>query len=136
MAKKTVKPGVKEYTASCVSCGALVTEDTKFVSAGRNYCTNCAIISKREEPAFRAPEGALKWLCYIVSFISPLAGFVMGVIFLSARDQACRTFGRHCMIVVCLSLALIFIFVISTVIAGAMGMGAEYGGPNIGEGYY
>ncbi len=136
MAKKTVKDPVKEYTASCVSCGALVTEDTRFVSAGRNYCTNCAIISKREEPALKAPEGIIKWICYLVSFLSPLAGFVLGIIFLSQKDTVSRAFGRHCMIVVCISLALIFMFVMITVIMSAMGLGADYAGPNIGEGYY
>ena len=136
MAKKTEKTAAKEYTASCVSCGALVTEDTKFTSNGRNYCTNCAIISKREEPALKVPEGALKWLCYIVSFLSPLAGFVLAVIFLSQKDQASRAFGRHCTIVLCISLAFIFFFLLIMVIGGIMGIGGDYSGPNIGEGYY
>jgi ABC-type Fe3+ transport system permease subunit len=135
MAKKA-KTGAKEYTASCVSCGALVTEETKFVSGGRNYCTSCAIISKKEEPALKVPEGIIKWLCYLVSFLSPLAGFVLGIIFLSQKDQASRVFGRHCVIVICISLALISVFLLITCMMAVMGIGGDYSGPYIGEGYY
>jgi hypothetical protein len=135
MAKKA-KTEAREYTASCVSCGALVTEDTKFVSNGRNYCTSCAIISKKEEPALRVPEGIIKWLCYLVSFLSPPAGFVLGIIFLSQKDQVSRAFGRHCVIVLCISLVLISVFLLMTVIMAVMGIGGDYSGPYIGEGYY
>lgn len=136
MTKKTLKSEVKEYTASCVSCGTLVSEDKKFVSAGRNYCTSCAIISKKEDPALKAPEGAVKWLCYFVSFVSPLAGFVLSIIFLSQKDLTGRSFGRHNMIVVCVSLAIISIFVLMSLIMSVLGFGGEMTGPFIGEGYY
>jgi ABC-type Fe3+ transport system permease subunit len=136
MAKKIVKNAIKEYSASCVTCGTLVTDEAKFFSNGKNYCTSCAIISRKEEPALRVPEGVIKWICYAVSFLSPFTGFALGIVFLSQKEQASRSFGRHCMIVMCISLALILMFLIISAIMGIMGMGGDYAGPNIGEGYY
>lgn len=134
--EKIQKKTVKEYTASCVSCGSLITEDMKFYSEGKNYCTKCAMISKKEEPALRTPLGFVKWLCYLVSFLSPLSGFVLGIIFLSQKDADSRTFGRHCIVVMGISLALILIFLIFSAVMGIMGLGGDYTGPNIMEGYY
>jgi hypothetical protein len=72
-----------------------------------------------------------------VSFISPFAGFALGIVFLSqVNDQPSRNFGRHCMILMGASLMLIALFLIVSVIMSVMGMGADYAGPNIGEGYY
>lgn len=43
---------------------------------------------KRPEPA---------WLFYILSFIEPVAGIVVGVIFMMKRDVACKDFGKICL---------------------------------------
>ena len=136
MAKKSGKKAVKEYTASCVSCGTLVCEEQKFALSGKNYCTSCAILAKKEEPALSVPSGIVKWLCYLVSFFGPLAGFVLAIVYLSQKDAAAKSFGRHCMIVVCISLFLIAGFLLLSFIAGLAGVGAGTSGLNIGEGYY
>ncbi len=136
MPKKLKREAEIEYTAACVSCGALVPESQKFVSGGKNYCTSCAIISRREEPALHVPAGIVKWICYLVSFLSPFAGFALGLVFLSQKDQESRNFGRHCIIVMCISLSIILLFVIVSMILSALAIGGGNLGLNIGEGYY
>jgi hypothetical protein len=39
-----------------------------------------------------------RWLFYVLSFIVPIAGIILGVIYLTKDDAECKTFGRNCMI--------------------------------------
>lgn len=43
----------------------------------------------------RRPEPA--WLFYVLSFIEPVAGIVVGVIFMMKRGAACKDFGKICL---------------------------------------
>ena len=44
----------------------------------------------------RPPEP--RWLFYVLSFIVPLAGIVIGVIYLTKDDAECKKFGKTCII--------------------------------------
>lgn len=63
-----------------------------------------------------------RWLFYVISFIIPLAGIIIGVIYLTKPDPECKTFGRNCIIaavaavvVCCLCYVLYFVGVFSIV---------------------
>lgn len=133
--KTPVKETATVNTAACVNCGTLLTDDQKYVSEGRSYCATCAILPRKQEPALAAPAGLLKWLCYLVAFFSPLAGFVLGVVFFLQKDNESRSFGRHCFIVVAISLIIIVLFLVVSAVIGML-TGAGNSGVNIGEGYY
>jgi len=119
-----------------VNCGSLITEEQKFTLSGRNYCPNCAITARSEKPALNPPSGVLRFICYIVTFFSPFAGFVLGVVFLSQESTQSRNFGRTCVIIMCVSLALMLVFFILALALGGLGASAASSGVNMGEGYY
>jgi hypothetical protein len=135
MARIPKKAIVSENTAACVNCGTLLTDEQKYISEGRSFCANCAMLPKKQEPALTVPAGILKWVCYIASFFSPLAGFAIGLIFFSQKNNESKSFGRHCFIVAGISLALIFLFVAASMVIGILTAGGN-AGINIGEGYY
>lgn len=39
-----------------------------------------------------------KWLFYIISFIIPIAGLIIGIIYLTKDDPECKAFGKNCII--------------------------------------
>lgn len=39
-----------------------------------------------------------RWLFYLISFIVPIAGIVIGVIYLTKDDPECKAFGKNCII--------------------------------------
>jgi hypothetical protein len=39
-----------------------------------------------------------RWLFYILSFIIPLAGIILGVIYLTKPDDENKRFGKNCLI--------------------------------------
>lgn len=45
-----------------------------------------------------APEGGLKILLYIVSFLVPLAGIIVGIIFYTKNTAEEKQFGKMCII--------------------------------------
>lgn len=135
MARTAKKTEVKENTAACVNCGTLLTEDQKYISEGRSFCATCAILPKKTDPALSVPSGILKWLCYIAAFLSPLAGFAIGLVFFSQKDDESRRFARHCFIVMGISLVLIFLFVAASAVIGMLTSGGGTG-MSMGEGYY
>jgi hypothetical protein len=39
-----------------------------------------------------------RWLFYVLSFFVPVAGIVIGAIYMGKADADCRTFGKNCII--------------------------------------
>jgi hypothetical protein len=39
-----------------------------------------------------------EWLFYVLSFFIPLLGIILGVIYMSKPVQACKSFGRVCLV--------------------------------------
>lgn len=57
---------------------------------------NGDIITPEERKQDKPPEP--RWLFYILSFIIPLAGIILGAIYLSKQDPECKKFGKTCLI--------------------------------------
>ncbi|MCP4231415.1 MAG: hypothetical protein GY771_14875 [bacterium] len=51
-----------------------------------------------------------KWLFYVLSFFLPAAGIVMGAIFASISDTASKEFGKYCLIIATIPVALLILF--------------------------
>ncbi|MFQ5406932.1 MAG: hypothetical protein ACE5FI_00730 [Anaerolineales bacterium] len=65
-----------------------------------------------------APEGSTRYLLLFISFIIPVAGIAIGLIYLQRPDAASQAFGRQALIAAvaffvlfCLCFACYFIFV-------------------------
>ncbi len=66
-------------------------------------------------PQYYGPRygGCLKFFLYLVSFSVPIAGIIIGIIFISRGDPESRSLGRTCLI----------LGIISVVIACCVGAG-------------
>ena len=148
MARKVLKgnkPGEIRYRAVCINCGSFIPVNSGMARDGRNYCDACGAAllnapmapppAPAQPPApFFAPSGALKILSYVLS-LSPVIGFLLGVIFFPQKDAALRKFGRNCFIMMGIGLVLGLLMFIIVVAAGAA-FGSGVSGSNFGEGYY
>jgi len=63
-----------------------------------------------------------RWVFYLLSFIVPLAGIIIGVIYLTKQDEPSKAFGKNCIIAAvaaivacCLCYVLYFVGVFSLV---------------------
>jgi len=53
---------------------------------------------------YKPPEP--RWLFYVISFIVPLAGIIIGAIYLGKPDPACKAFGKRCLVAAFIPLLL------------------------------
>ncbi len=60
------------------------------------------------------PEPA--WLFYILSFIVPIAGIVIGVIYLTKVDGELKRFGKTCLIIAAIPIALFLLYILFVII--------------------
>jgi hypothetical protein len=74
-----------------------------------------------------------KWLFYVISFLIPIAGIIIGAIYMSKPDLECKQFGKNCLIAaiayfvvicICIILYLLFYFVLFASIFGAAAAGS------------
>jgi hypothetical protein len=72
----------------------------------------------------RPPEP--RWLFYVLSFVIPLAGIIIGAIYMGKAEPECKTFGKNCLIAaiscivaICLCYVIYIFFII-----GIAGMSA------------
>lgn len=74
-----------------------------------------------------------RWLFYIISFFIPLAGIIIGAIYMGKPDPECKQFGKNCLIaaiayfVVMCVCAILFIFFYIIFVVGIIGLGAASG---------
>jgi CHASE2 domain-containing sensor protein len=68
-----------------------------------------------------------RWLFYILSFFIPLAGIILGAIYMSKPGPAMKQFGKTCLIcalvcigLICLCYILYFVGVLSLIGVGAL----------------
>ncbi len=73
-----------------------------------------------------------RWLFYIISFIIPLAGIIIGIIYLTKQDEECKKFGKNCIIaavaavvVCCLCYILYFVGVFGLLGLGGLASGVS-----------
>jgi hypothetical protein len=71
-----------------------------------------------------------RWLFYVLSFFIPLAGIIIGAIYMSKPDPANKKFGKTCLIcalafiaAICLCYILYFVGVFSIIGIGALSGG-------------
>jgi len=69
--------------------------------------TNGGIVEQVPEPA---------WLFYILSFIVPIAGIVIGVIYLAKNDDEMKRFGKTCLIVAGIPIALFLLYILVVIV--------------------
>jgi len=62
----------------------------------------------------RPPEPT--WLFYVLSFIEPVAGIVIGVIFLGKQSAACKDFGKVCLFTAVARFVISIVFIIAVVL--------------------
>ncbi|UCE28253.1 MAG: hypothetical protein JSW52_05775 [Candidatus Coatesbacteria bacterium] len=74
-----------------------------------------------------------KWLFYIISFIIPIAGLIIGIIYLTKDDPECKAFGRNCIIAAvlfviacCVCFMLYFLGVFGCVGCGMLSTAGSY----------
>ena len=148
MAKKSAKrstPGEIRYRAVCTNCGTFIPVNSGLTKDGKNYCDPCCTaiqqapivpppVPVQPQVPFTAPSRALKVLCYILS-LSPMIGFLLGVIYFPQNDPALKKFGRNAFIMMGVGIFLAIIFFIIVLAAGAA-LGGGVSGANFGEGYY
>jgi|DewCreStandDraft_4_1066084.scaffolds.fasta_scaffold15010_4 hypothetical protein len=125
------------YTSVCINCGKLIDDSSKKIINGKSYCENCSITVNTTNPnGMNAPEGILKFFGYIFSLVNPFAGFLLGLVFYSQKNNAsAKNFGKNCLILMSITFTLILIFLILSVFLGTSIAGGDifY---NIKEGYY
>jgi hypothetical protein len=61
---------------------------------------------KRPEPT---------WLFYVLSFIEPVAGIIVGIIFMMKRDVACKDFGKFCLYTAIARIILSFVLIVGVI---------------------
>jgi hypothetical protein len=47
-----------------------------------------------------------KWVFYLISFLVPVAGIVLGALYLSKADAANKEFGKYCLIAALVNFAI------------------------------
>jgi len=134
-----VKREKGKKTVVCVDCGVLLTKDKAVLENNKYYCERCfsSLKEKVEEKIyFYPPEGFLRILCYILSFLSPLLGFILGTIYFSQNNKENKTFGKNCFIIMAIGLGVIFAFIIFSILFNLALFGINNLSFNIKEGYY
>jgi hypothetical protein len=75
-------------------------------------------------------SGCLKLFLYAISFFIPLAGVIIGVVFLSRADPESKRLGQTCLIISIIS------FVLSCCLALVFGIGPAFIIPFLDSGSY
>jgi len=68
---------------------------------------------ERAAPAEIPPEPA--WLFYVLSFMVPIAGIVLGAIYLSKDDEDNKQFGKYCLIAALVNFGIGFSMVLCVI---------------------
>jgi|GEM_PF-906666 len=62
----------------------------------------------------QVPEPA--WLFYVLSFIIPIAGIIIGVIYLTKADRELKRFGKTCLVFAAIPIALLLLYILFVII--------------------
>lgn len=62
----------------------------------------------------KPPEPA--WLFYVLSFIEPVAGIVIGALFLGKQNAACKDFGKVCLFTAIARFVISIVLIVAVVI--------------------
>lgn len=89
----------------------------------------------KPENFFHAPTGFLARLCYVISFVNPFAGVVLGAVFMPQCSQKAKTFGKNCLLIA-IAAFLFAIFFLTAVIMSGGWTPSGLSGFIIKEGYF
>jgi len=128
MAVKRKKTPSK-HAAACVECGTLL--QGKSADSG-DYCAECA---PDKAGGFLAPSGFLRFVGYLSSFLSPLVGLALAVIFMPQSNPELKAYGKRCLIIALIAMFIFALFFFVAMLTGSMMSGAA-GGYYLREGYY
>ncbi len=69
-----------------------------------------------------APQGGVRVLLYIVSFIIPLVGIILGIVYMVKPDQDSKKFGKMCLIlgIISIILGIVMVVVINAMVFTAV----------------
>lgn len=87
----------------------------KKAAVKTNKAPDAALVS---ESYFRPPYGLMAGLCYLISFISPITGVVLGAVFMPQHNPKAKEFGRNCFMLAAASFILGAILLAGFFIAG------------------
>lgn len=88
----TSDPGTTQ-TRNCVSCGRAISWDANVCP----YCGHDFRVTADYAPREQLSDG-FKILLYILSFLIPLVGFIVGAIYYTKPEQELKQFGKMCLI--------------------------------------
>lgn len=96
----TSEPGAAP-TRNCVSCGRAISWDA-------NVCPYCGH-DFRAAPSYAPRESisdGMKILLYILSFLIPIIGIIVGIIYYTKPEQELKDFGKMCIILAVVGILL------------------------------
>ncbi len=96
----TSTPGAAP-TRNCVSCGRAISWDANVCP----YCGHDFRATVGYAPREQMSEG-VKILLYIVSFLIPIVGFIVGIIYYTKPEPELKQFGKMCLILGLISVLL------------------------------
>lgn len=67
--------------------------------------------------------GALKYVLYIISFLMPIIGIIIGIIFMISSEPEKKKVGKNCLILAIVSIVLVIVIyciVIGMILGAAM----------------
>jgi len=69
-----------------------------------------------------APQGGVRVLLYIVSFLIPLVGIILGIVYMVKPDQDSKKFGKMCLIlgIVSIVIGIVLAIVVNAVVFTAV----------------
>jgi hypothetical protein len=78
-----------------------------------------------------------EWLFYVISFLVPLAGIIIGAIYMGKPDTECKRFGKNCIIaavarIVAICVCVILFFLVYVLIFGLAIVGTIAGAGTTG----
>jgi len=79
----------------CVSCGRAIGFDVNVCP----YCGHDYRIPLATPAAKEAISGGMRILLYVVSFLIPIAGFIIGIVFYTRPDPQSKHVGKICIII-------------------------------------
>jgi predicted RNA-binding Zn-ribbon protein involved in translation (DUF1610 family) len=109
-------PSTVERPRQCVSCG-------RSIPWAANVCPYCG--HDYRVPIYNYPQqetlsSGMRALLYIISFLIPIAGIILGIVYYVKPDPEMKRVGRNCMIIAVLVwviIALIYVAVFALVVS-------------------
>jgi hypothetical protein len=104
-------PSSDDRPRQCVSCGRSIPWTANVCP----YCGHDYRVSTYNHPQQETLSGGMRALVYILSFLIPLAGIIIGIVFYVKPDPEMKRVGKNCIIIAIVVWAIAAIFAIAMV---------------------